>query len=740
MGYRVIYLDGEEGRPKKTCKICEELERNVIEPVAIFLPEDKNLSDLTDEELENFDTCIFHCEKENEIWMKNLEEHKEWKKRRDKANAKGEKFNEDFKIEWEENLVNEFWSRIRAYRFAVDHSEQWRKASRNWDNFINAFSDNQELFNQIQSVQRLIEFYLSALNNPNLHDFRFFLFPYFPELIFWYKSEKKEFLKKANFSEAQFHQLADFIEAQFHQLADFSRAQFHQLAYFIETQFHQLAYFNETQFHQLAYFIVAQFHQLAYFSVAQFHQLADFSVAQFHLLAYLSSTSFKKSATFNLEGRTFAFIFNPELTEESHIEVRNLNAYKLEIEDFTNISRNLLFFDCSIIVKKEYIEEQLSLFKERIKEIKSISESALSEILTKLDEIDPSSRQVAEKLEETVKEIIEDITHKEAEIQLLKFAELFITNIAVAENKKDEPNLVINNSILGKLRLINCDFSKAEKIKIENSELTGVKFANVNWGEVSEKRICPELFRNKPEKARDVYRQLKLAHDNQKDHITANEFYALEMKAYERVLRKKSWFNPKYFQQKLVFALHKFVSNFGQSWLRPLILIFLITITNIGAQTNPKLFFNYLLYFALILFSSALIYQLILAPPQFIEILKTIIFSFSKRKNLSNNDLYGLGLDGILWGITTLSALAGFLTFLESAKWTVSPLDFLEVFASSLNIFKLFGSFSQTLEVENSTNFLEFHISSRFLHTVYAIIVTFLIYQIIVAVRRQVRR
>ena len=103
MGYRVIYLDGEEGRPKKNCKICEALKRNVIEPVAVFLREDKNLSDLTDEELENFDTCIFHCEKENEIWIKNLEEYKEWKKIRDEANAKGKEFNK-FEIEWEENL------------------------------------------------------------------------------------------------------------------------------------------------------------------------------------------------------------------------------------------------------------------------------------------------------------------------------------------------------------------------------------------------------------------------------------------------------------------------------------------------------------------------------------------------------------------------------------------------------------------------------------------------------------
>jgi hypothetical protein len=160
LGYKVIYLDGKEGKPKN-CKICEELKRNVIEPVAVFLPEGKNLSDLSDKELEKFDTCIFHCEKEDKTWMKNLEEWREWKKRRDKANAEGEEFNEDFEIKWEENLVNEFWNRLRAYCFAVDHWDEWKKADGNWNTFISNF-----LFISTQR-DRLVEFYLGSLTNSN---------------------------------------------------------------------------------------------------------------------------------------------------------------------------------------------------------------------------------------------------------------------------------------------------------------------------------------------------------------------------------------------------------------------------------------------------------------------------------------------------------------------------------------------------------------------------------------------
>jgi len=44
---------------------------------------------------------------------------------RDKAIQEGKPFNEDFEIKWNEDLVNEFWRRIRAYRFAVDYKEKW---------------------------------------------------------------------------------------------------------------------------------------------------------------------------------------------------------------------------------------------------------------------------------------------------------------------------------------------------------------------------------------------------------------------------------------------------------------------------------------------------------------------------------------------------------------------------------------------------------------------------------------
>jgi len=90
-----------------------------------------------------------------------------------------------------------------------------------------------------------------------------------------------------------------------------------------------------------------------------------------------------------------------------------------------------------------------------------------------------------------------------------------------------------------------------------------------------------------------------------KNYIQANAFYSLEMKAYERFLEKKLgiehkegllkdfliWFkllgkmlkkrfkSNKEEQELLVLKTHKLASDFGQSWIRPLVWIILVSIS-----------------------------------------------------------------------------------------------------------------------------------------------------------------
>jgi len=125
----------------------------------------------------------------------------------------------------------------------------------------------------------------------------------------------------------------------------------------------------------------------------------------------------------------------------------------------------------------------------------------------------------------------------------------------------------------------NCVFQsisfKNTNLNFENVNVADFKFNSIEWGDISDKKICPELIRENPAKARDIYRQLKFALDNQKDYITANMFYALEMKAHSRALQEHPWKN---ILELPVFYIYGCVSSYGQNWLKPLFGIFLVTL------------------------------------------------------------------------------------------------------------------------------------------------------------------
>jgi hypothetical protein len=227
---------------------------------------------------------------------------------------------------------------------------------------------------------------------------------------------------------------------------------------------------------------------------------------------------------------------------------------------------------------------------------------------------------------------------------------------------------------------------------------------------------------------------LKLALDNQKDHINANEFYSLEMKAYERVLQEKPW--RTHFQKKLVFSIHKFASNFGQSWIRPLILIILLTTGMIGLKENGTLF-SFL--FWLPIFFLALLESILWLPRKIKFADLSILKLWKEQKEELNFDYYA-------WILASLFALAGLITYTGTNSRELStPLFpsflqdlftpffmFLDNLSQTLNIFKFFenGNFGS----------LQFPSGYKFFYTLYSIAIAFLTYQMIVAIRRQVRR
>jgi len=299
-------------------------------------------------------------------------------------------------------------------------------------------------------------------------------------------------------------------------------------------------------------------------------------------------------------------------------------------------------------------------------------------------------------------------------------------------SKITSSKVTLKRVFLKNTNFINCDFSQAQQIEIEDSDLTEVKFINVNWGEISEKRICKDLFEKDPLKAREVYRQLKYALDKQADYITANQFYALEMKAYERFLHKKLFGNLRYHgtfiedlkfllkilcipkisskekYEFLIFKTHKLISEFGLSWTRPLKLLLIITlIVSFFSSLSSTMELLVSLDFLLITYIIWLI-------------LREIFIKFNEFRRIKwIRDLFTFSTIWII--LSTLIILA--------LKY--NPLGALDHIAETLNIFKTFKG-----DLSNNNHFAGF----KLLYTLYVIFATVLIYQMVVAIRRRVKR
>ena len=107
------------------------------------------------------------------------------------------------------------------------------------------------------------------------------------------------------------------------------------------------------------------------------------------------------------------------------------------------------------------------------------------------------------------------------------------------------------------------DISKAKKV-ISKTSFIDAHLSDISWGDISTINANQSTFR-----------QLKFVNDSQANYIEANNFYMMEMKKYKQSLENKKGFS----QEKVVFWLSENISNFGQSWVKPLVLIVLTNIS-----------------------------------------------------------------------------------------------------------------------------------------------------------------
>jgi len=106
------------------------------------------------------------------------------------------------------------------------------------------------------------------------------------------------------------------------------------------------------------------------------------------------------------------------------------------------------------------------------------------------------------------------------------------------------------------------DISKAKKV-ISKTSFIDAHLNDINWGDIS------SIDANQ-----STFRQLKFVNDSQGSYIEANDFYMMEMTKYKESLKDKDGVS----QERFIFWLSKYISNFGQNWMIPLALIFLSNI------------------------------------------------------------------------------------------------------------------------------------------------------------------
>ncbi len=240
---------------------------------------------------------------------------------------------------------------------------------------------------------------------------------------------------------------------------------------------------------------------------------------------------------------------NINLQKETYFEINNCSFIVLMFANFVNHTDNFLVLNSGIDtdLKKEFTKAKLKQFLGKYLEIKDKKlenavnlflediEKSFSDDITKvrkLIEIEDNKEKIKEEFQRLVESVNTYFTKflfenflsiKQLNTQPA-IRELFIPKqrkeegiIQVFKRKKEIttdileliiliPSLEIDNCILNNMKFSNCDFSQADRITIKKSIIEDISFNNIDWGEISENRINPRLFKENPKSAREIYR------------------------------------------------------------------------------------------------------------------------------------------------------------------------------------------------------------------------------------------
>lgn len=133
-------------------------------------------------------------------------------------------------------------------------------------------------------------------------------------------------------------------------------------------------------------------------------------------------------------------------------------------------------------------------------------------------------------------------------------------------------SLFMKESNLGKTHFFNTDLSFFDNISIENSILREISTANVKWFKFQQLNPSESTH----DINRDIFRQLKLAMEQQGDRIESLKFKGYEMQSYRKHLnstplnRINSWQD---ISDRLSILLNEWSNSNGQNWIKPIGLI-----------------------------------------------------------------------------------------------------------------------------------------------------------------------
>lgn len=181
------------------------------------------------------------------------------------------------------------------------------------------------------------------------------------------------------------------------------------------------------------------------------------------------------------------------------------------------------------------------------------------------------------------------------ECESLKFSNIHIEKYITFKNVKVIENITFDScfgtSAINEVTAL--EFDEESKIKQLNLIRTSFWFISIIDSEI--KKIFPyKIHFNKVEyignkhgfneiikkngtlentltEIKDYYRQLKYAHDEIGNKTEANKFFAKEMEYHRKSLEWKDW------DKVIVSWLQQYTNNYGNSWIRPFMLIFVVS-------------------------------------------------------------------------------------------------------------------------------------------------------------------